>query len=102
MPGEEEIARTICASDFDFDETVYDTLSSGQRLNFAINARAVLALFAPILAEKERAELVLCDLMNAAGHYRATLSEDDRDALSSALNRAVGYVEAAAIRAQGE
>lgn len=64
-------------------------------------ARAVLDLFAPILAEKERAELVLCDLMNAAGHYKATHSEIDREALSATIKAAADHF-AAAIRAQGE
>lgn len=52
--SEEEIARAICASDFDYDETVYDTLSSAQRLNFAINARAILDLIRPAFEAKER------------------------------------------------
>jgi len=61
----------------------------------------VMALFAPILAEKERAELALCDLMNAAGHYKATHSEIDREALSATIKAAADHF-AAAIRAEGE
>ncbi|MGO4176011.1 hypothetical protein, partial [Bosea sp. TAF32] len=47
------------------------------------------------------AELALCNLMNAAGHYKATHSEIDREALSATIKAAAAHLEAAAIRAQG-
>lgn len=58
----------------------------------------IAKIIAPILAEKERAEQVLCDLMNAAGHYKATHSEIDREALSATIKAAADHF-AAAIRA---
>lgn len=38
----ERVARAICASDFDGDETVYDTMSAEMQGNFHINARAAI------------------------------------------------------------
>jgi len=38
----ERVARAICASDFDGDASVYDTMSEAMRENFTINARAAI------------------------------------------------------------
>ncbi len=63
MPSEEEIARVLCIAqgndpDFDYDPNGVSDLP-GTNLCWKLylgQARAVLALFAPILAEKERVE----------------------------------------------
>ena len=97
MPGVEEIGKIIrhAMASLNAPAHVLDRITSHEA------AQRVLALFAPILAEKERAELVLCDLMNAAGHYKATHSEIDREALSATIKAAADHF-AAAIRAEGE
>lgn len=83
-------------------EIIESAVNSAIPEPWEVSARAsaaILALFAPILAGKERAELALCDLMNAAGHYKATHSEIDREALSATIKSAAVHLEATAIRA---
>lgn len=106
MPGDaaqfEALARLIAPQAFKAFDDDYrpgqSAPSSAQMRSIGpMNAAraAARAFLAPILAEKERAELVLCDLMNAAGHYRSTHSELDREALSASIKAAADYVEAA-------
>lgn len=101
MPGVEEIARAIYERRNGHGCKPWSLLTKAHKEPYLGDAEAAHALFAPILAEKERAELALCELMNAAGHYKATHSEIDREALSATIKAAADHF-AAAIRAEGE
>lgn len=80
----EKVARAICASDFDGDKTVFDTMSSEMQANFIHNAGAVI----PLLAEEH---------LRAAKNAILRLPQEDRengdichDAIAAAIRTAGG------------
>ena len=80
MPGEEEIARAMCKAqhydpDFDYDPNgISDPPGTNVRWKLYIGqARAILALFAPFLAEKERLAQVANDAREAHAKCTAAL-----------------------------
>ncbi|MDR6826499.1 hypothetical protein J2X48_000697 [Bosea sp. BE271] len=91
----------LCADDRHalafFTRFAHEVFAASRDERKALESRALAAEAALAAAED-----LLCNLMNAAGHYKSTHSEDDRAALSATIKAAADYAEAAAIRAEGE
>lgn len=117
MPSEEDVARALCIAqgnepDFDYDPRGV-TDPAGTNICWKLylgQARAILDLFAPILAEKERAERDRCiaivdaQVPDWVKERSGPYWEGYRDAMEDAAEdmRKGAPARAAAIRAQGD
>ncbi|CAM5769736.1 hypothetical protein [Bosea minatitlanensis] len=111
MPGAEEIARALCIAqgnnpDFDYDPNGISD-APGTNLCWKLylgQARAILDLFAPILAEKERAERTIAarDRRIARLVWAMDYARSKGIVFPADTEPKVVLSDAAAIRAQGE